>query len=363
MKDPFRLGLAVGALGTFLSALLVALGVNILVPWISDLFWPAPDPRPVQLEQIRRSVSERGAQTLFAREADLHGTGEQSQILLVRSPSGEVELLIHDVVDGWFRNALKFQPGTLRPRKWTQQGRYGMQVVGLSDFDDDGTEELVVVLAPSWQNKRDAGLELLRRGVVERLGIGRPDMQIPVLVRWIHGAGRYSVQPLIPRRPQYPIVPFKGPQRRARSDFYRRPYWLADPASRRLRLAYGAEVVRVMIGPGNRAFLLSGYPARWGVHSGGPYGFAYTPEPRCEGTTQYRSGTTVAVGCGYAFGATASSQPGPDVMSLVAARIDPLGDPLVRRCTAGGTFFIDTGLDPEQAIERAWPRLVRRSAC
>lgn len=359
----FRLGVLVGGIGTLLSAVLVALIVNLLVPTIKGWFWPEPSPRPAQLEEVRHAIASSGGRTIFAKEADLHGTNVKSQVLVLTNRGGGAELWILDENDGWLSNEFRFRPGHLAPLPGTRFGRYGMEIADISDLDEDGAEELVLLLLPQWRIAR-GGEKVLERGPIGLLGLGAPDMQIPILIRWNHEASEYGLVPLISEKPNYEVVPFYGPQERARSEFYQRPFWLRDPGSGKRWRAYGGQVSRIVRNGAGQPFLLTAYPARWGRRETGTYGFSLMPTPNCGPPVELRPGVFINTPCGYSTaGPGVTSRPGPDVLSLSAGRIDTASVPPMRSCTFGGIYFVRAGLDAAQATEGAWRRLQRRSAC
>jgi hypothetical protein len=359
----FRLGVLVGGIGTILSGVIVALIVNLLVPVLKERFWPPPPPRPVQLEEIRHDVASSGGQTLFSREVDLHGSNAKSQVLALATRSGGTELWILDEEDGRLRSEFRFRPGGLAPLSGTRSGRYKMEVAEISDLDEDGAEEIVLLLLPRWRLKEGGERAAWRHGAVGLLGPGRPDLQIPVLVRWNHGEDRYGLQPLITQKPGLSVVPLGGPGERKRAAFYRRPYQLTDPESGTRWQAYGAQVSQVLRNRLGQPFLLNAHPIRWGVQMAGPYGFGYRPAPRC-GTARLPGGRVIPAPCAYEIPLPpATPRLAPDVLSLTAGRIDTAGRVLVRSCTGDDTFFVKTGLNAAHAVKRAWRRLLLRSAC
>jgi hypothetical protein len=355
VRRRFGFGVLVGVVGTFLSGLLVALVVSVVAPEIKESVFPEPEPRPVQLERIRHDISMDGGEVLHSAEADLQGSGSMSQIFVTRYPKGPSELWIFDEDDGTLGQEFRFRPGP-PPRRWaTSEGRYEIEIASVSDLDADGAEEIVVLLQPVWDLKPGRGIAYMKRSSRNPsllLGLSTPDSEVPVLVRRNHAERSYYVDPLIDRKPSYPIVPFSGPQRQARAGFYRRPYLISTPDSPERLRAYSAQAARVVRNQSDQPFLLTAYPARWGSGQGQP-GFDYRPAARCPR----------AALCTYLILGYGRSARRPDVLSLVAGSIDTAARAPVTVCTAAAPYFIDAGEDPASAAKRAWPRLLLRSEC
>ena len=191
-----------------------------------------PPPLGAQIDAIRRQAAAAGKTTMFARADQLHGLDQTSYVFVLRPAlHGSDELRIYDLVDGFLRLRLDFQPRTQGTRALgaavavasAEQQRHGVFDYGLSqpqvlDAFGNGEHELV------------ADYTELTEGAAVRL---------PIIVAWDDLGLRYRLAPLLPAATDPPL-------RFGVDESLRGPYLLRATAGRRVISAWGAGAYEVI---------------------------------------------------------------------------------------------------------------------
>jgi hypothetical protein len=120
------------------------LSVSVLA--ISGFSTPTPPPIAAQIADIEREAAEDGqhVRSLVSGSVDLHGTGQESRLLIFTElePEGNAapsdEVRVYDDRDGWLREAFRF-----RPADPGVQFRFR----GVRDIDGDSAAEIVGAFA------------------------------------------------------------------------------------------------------------------------------------------------------------------------------------------------------------------------
>lgn len=177
------------------GALTLALGAVLGAVILADGFArPVPPPLAAQVDAIRQRAAAAHELVTFAHSEELHGFDQPSFVFILRpAVQGSDEFRIYDVVDGYLRLRLDFQPHT------TVRGA-GDSVIHAGDA------------TRAHNGLYDYGLENVR--IVDLFGNGESELvadylpynsplsyQLPLIVFWDDVAQRYKVQPLLNGRP------------------------------------------------------------------------------------------------------------------------------------------------------------------
>ncbi len=207
-RDP-ALGLV--AVGTVATA--VALALVIGAGGFSPVKAP---PIGAQIDAIRQRAAAADEVTLIARPVHLHGFDQASYLFVMQPASqGSDELRIYDVVDGFLRLRLDFQPHTATrassdaeavPLSIQASGAgfdYGLEGLRVRDLFNNGEDELI--------------------GDYSQLPLG-VGVKLPILVSWDDIAQRYRLHAMLTQRPS------RVPQFRLGGDVGT-PYLLRDTST------------------------------------------------------------------------------------------------------------------------------------
>lgn len=213
--------------GAFIGAV-VGAGATAL------LLAPGREPVAAQLDSQLSDAAQAGFTVSVNREADLHGTGIRSRLVVLKpatgSPLTSDEVRIYDEIDNELR--LRY---TARPMPGKGMPGYRFTVLGVGRYDHTDRE---VVLA----------------SLDQRFADGRPPH--PVALLWNAAGENYEMRALLPRVPALPKgnagVWGKGARR-----FYRRTTDVPLGPGQVLRNLRGAGSVRA-----GRNVLVAGYVLR-----------------------------------------------------------------------------------------------------
>ena len=181
--------------GALTLAVAGALSLVILADGFSRAAAP---PLGAQVDAIRQRAAAAHKVVTFARSEYLHGFDQQSYVVMLRpTAQGSDELRVYDVIDGYLRLRLDFQPRTTvrgfganvfvvgqDRQSHTGLFDYGLENVRIVDLVGDGKQELVADYSP------------YNSPVVYKL---------PVIGYWDDVAQQYRLAPLLTQPPTRPL--------------------------------------------------------------------------------------------------------------------------------------------------------------
>jgi hypothetical protein len=198
--------LVLAAVSTLLTA--AALGLVVAAGGFARR---TPPPLGQQVDAIRQQAAAAGESIVYVSAQQLHGFDQTSYVFILRpSVRGSDELRIYDLVDGWLKLRLDFQPHTHGSRTaGAARLLKGLDAGGVAGSDD--SEFLASTVDQGVEDFQLEGLQLpdlFNNGERELVADytttgpeGDQGPELPLIVWWDDLAQRYELRALVERRP------------------------------------------------------------------------------------------------------------------------------------------------------------------